>query len=79
MLLDYELRVEEDYLLAMCAPFLPTPPTQKPSMMDRQAPSLTSCDTTRTASVDSEEAPTTPLCSPHRYPTGYQTRDFPEF
>lgn len=64
MLLDYELRVEEDYLLAMCAPFLPTPTAQKTSTMDRQPPSLSSCITTRTNSVDSEEAPSTPLCSP---------------
>jgi len=64
MLLDYELRVEENYLLAMCAPFLPTPPTQKPNLMDRLAPSLTSCETARTNSVDSEEAPSTPSCSP---------------
>lgn len=64
MLLDYDLRVEEDYLLAMCAPFLPTPPTKKPSLMDRHAPSLSSCSTTRTSSIDTDEAPSTPLCSP---------------
>lgn len=64
MLLDYELRVEEDYLLAMCAPFLPNPSAKKQSVMDRKAPSLSSCNTTRTASADSEEAPSTPLCSP---------------
>ncbi|CAH7668593.1 hypothetical protein BY996DRAFT_4574100 [Phakopsora pachyrhizi] len=65
MLLDYDLRVEEEALLQMCAPFMPPCSQDKTTTMDRQSHSLASCSTARTLSSDgSQEDLPTPLTSP---------------
>lgn len=65
MLLEHDLRVDEQALLLMCAPFLPPSSLDKLTAMDRQPQSFTSCTTSRTLSSDgSQEDISTPETSP---------------
>ncbi|MBW0494221.1 hypothetical protein O181_033936 [Austropuccinia psidii MF-1] len=62
ILLDYDLRVDEQALLDMCAPFVPS--SKSPDLVEQKAPTLTSCTTSRSPSSNIREDMLTPVTSP---------------